>query len=489
MKISYNWLQSYFEEKLPEPEKLAERITFSFAEIEGVEKHGEDTILDIKILPDRACYTLSHRGVAREVSAILGIKMKEMNWPQPSVVPVRALTVSVEEPTVVPRYTARVIEGINPKASPWTKEHLEAIGQRSIGTVVDGANIVMFDMGQPLHAFDADKIEGGIVVRFARQGEKITTLDNKEVTLDESVLIIADEKDPLAIAGIKGGKKAEVTGATQNLILESAIFDASLVRKTSERLGIRTDASKRFENKLAVESALLGMKDFTAYLFETDKAIKVGEIVDVLNAEEKSTVIEITAEFICQRLGVEISKEAIKDILLKLSIVVDDSGDVWKLTPPARRLDLVIPEDMVEEVGRILGYDAIPATLPPTTKGSPEIPKSFYYEGVIRAFLVSKGFSEVMTSSFFEQGSVAIEKPLAEDKKYARENLRGSFEKALIMNARNAPLFGKEETLIFEIGTIFTKGGEKTALAIGVAGPKKKIAGVLEGTIKDVSER
>ena len=251
MLISYKWLQSYFDEKLPEPEKLAERITFSFAEIEGIESPLEkgvpnsdsgrvispnkgstvvfdrrgittpasedlgtpfdkgDTILDIKVLPDRACYALSHRGVAYEVSAITGLKKKEVEYPAPEVKKVtRELNVRVEAPELCQRYMARVVENITQKANPWVKEHLEAMDQRSINPIVDGANIVMFDRGQPLHAFDADKVEGGIVVRMARKGEKIITLDNREVNLDESVLVIADEKSPLAIAGIKGGKKA-----------------------------------------------------------------------------------------------------------------------------------------------------------------------------------------------------------------------------------------------------------------------------------------
>src|SRR3989344_2676688 len=241
MKISYKWLQSYFEEKLPEPEKLGERITFSFAEIEGIEKVGSDTVLDIKVLPDRACYALSHRGVAYEVSAITGLKKKEVEYPAPEVKKVaRELSVRVDAPELCQRYMARVVENVTQKEMSWVREHLEAVGQRSINPIVDGANIVMFDMGQPLHAFDADKVEGGIIVRMARKGEKIITLDNREVNLDESVLVIADDKSPLAIAGIKGGKKAEVTTSTKNLILESASFNASYIRKTAERLGIKT---------------------------------------------------------------------------------------------------------------------------------------------------------------------------------------------------------------------------------------------------------
>ena len=495
MLISYNWLQSYFEEKLPPPEALAERITFAFAEIEGMEKVGDDTVFDIKVLPDRACYALSHRGVAYEVAAITGLKKKTVEYPAPAVGKTKPLRVRVEAPEVCNRYMARVVENVTQKAMPWvrehlcvfTKEHLEAVGQRSINPIVDGSNIVMFDRGQPLHAFDADKVEGGIVVRMARKGEKIITLDSREVNLDDSVLVIADEKSPLAIAGIKGGKKAEVTATTQNLILESASFDASYIRKASERLGIKTDASKRFENKFSASLAGKGMGDFTAYLFEMDKNISAGEIVDWYPEPVKEKKIQVTLEYIENRLGMNISTESAEDTLRRLLIKVEKRGSEWTLTPPAFRVDLEILEDIVEEVGRIVGYSAVPAILPEKFKKETEVPKSFYYEWKIREVLVGAGFSEVMTHSFSENGSIAILKPLAADKSFARPDLRGGFSAALKMNALNSPLFGTDETRIFEIGRVFAKHGEKTALAVGVAGPKKKIAGVLETVIKGLS--
>ncbi|MDO8620535.1 MAG: phenylalanine--tRNA ligase subunit beta [bacterium] len=489
MKISYNWLQAYFEEKLPEPEKLAERITFSFAEVEGVEKKGDDTILDIKVLPDRACYALSHRGVAYEVSAILGIPQKNITYPAPEVKPARALKVSVEAPELCSRYMVRVVENITAKDQTWVKMHLESIGQRSINPVVDGANLVMFDRGQPLHAFDADKVTGGITVRRARAGEKITTLDNREVVLDDSVLLIADDEGPLAIAGIKGGKKAEVTSATKNLILESASFDASYIRKTSERICIRTDASKRYENRLSPSLAEKGMDDFSAYLFEMDKNICAGEIIDVYPHPIVDKKLTVSPEYIIGRLGTAVSLQTIEEVLGKLLISVEKKGSEWTLTIPAFRVDLTIPEDITEEVARIIGYDKIPATIPPDTGKPAEIPKSFYYEWKIREILVHAGFSEIQTSSFSDVGDVAILKPLAEDKKFARVNLRGNFEKALKMNALSAPLLGTSETRIFEIGRVFPafaeasagkpKSGEVTALAIGYGGPKKKVASEL----------
>ena len=493
MKISYKWLQSYFKDKLPEPEKLSELITFGFAEIESLDKLGtgseEDTILDVKVLPDRACYALSHRSVAYEVSAITGLPRQKFEWPQPKIAKVRSLDVKIENPELCPRYTARVIENVTAKDLPWVKEHLEAMGQRTINPVVDGANIVMFDMGQPLHAFDADKVEGGIVVRLAKKGEKITTLDNREVALDEGVLIIADSKSPLAIAGIKGGKKVEVTSATKNLILESANFDASQIRKTADRIGIKTDASKRFENRISPEQALVGINDFTAYLFEMDREIKVGEVVDVYPEKAKVVKLQVGKADINGKLGVEISEKEIEKIFARLEFEFEKKAGDWLITIPVFRLDLTIPEDIAEEVGRLFGYDKIPAVLRPKSKDALEIPKRFYYEWKIREILVEAGFSEVMTSSFAEKGSVAILKPLAEDKAFARPELRGGFEKALKVNALNAQLFGSDEIRIFEIGRVFAKDDEKTALAIGYSGPKKKVAMEISSAVKLVCDK
>jgi len=474
MLISYKWLKGYFEDGLPEAEKLAEILSYSFAEIESISKISDDKILDIKVLPDRACYALSHRGVAYEISAILGIAKNEMNWPEPEIKEVREVPVEVLAENVVNRYMVRVIENINPKASTWAKEHLEAIGQRSINTVVDGVNIVMFDMGQPLHVFDADKVDGGIVVRYAKEGEKITTLDNKEVDLDESVLVIADHKDVLALAGIKGGKKAEVTADTKNLILESANFEASYIRRASDKLGIKTDSSKRFENQVPADYAEIGMSNFSSYLLETDKSLSAGKVVDWYPEPVEKKEINISTQFITDKLGMKLGVEEIKKILRSLLIEVSEEGGNLVVTPPIFRKDLNIKEDIVEEVGRIVGFEKIEGKTPANIDKKIDTPKQFYYEWKIREILSELGFSEILTSSFSSQGDLEILKPLASDKRFARKNIKDSFEKALNMNGLNSPLFSKDFIKNFEIGNVFSESGESVDLAIGFSGPKKK---------------
>jgi phenylalanyl-tRNA synthetase beta chain len=236
MKVSYNWLQEHFEKELPAPEKLVELLTFGAFEIEGVEDDGKDTVLDVKVLPDRAHYALSHKGIAYEISALTNIKQKDQDFSEVPSTNHKKAEVKNLAPEACLRYEARLIEGVTVKESPkWLKEKLQVIGQRSINNIVDATNYVMYDRGQPLHAFDADKVVGGITIRFANKGEKITTLDNKDLVLDESMLLIADDTGPLAIAGVKGGNRAGVTESTKNIILESANFSASLVRKTSTK--------------------------------------------------------------------------------------------------------------------------------------------------------------------------------------------------------------------------------------------------------------
>ncbi|MBM3257589.1 MAG: phenylalanine--tRNA ligase subunit beta [Candidatus Liptonbacteria bacterium] len=491
MKVSYNWLQSYFEKKLPPPEELSDRFTFSLAEVEGVEKREGDTIFDINILPDRACYALSHRGIAREVGAILDIPLKEEKIPTFKEAEIPAAEIKIEEKELCTKFVGRRIENINVQKSPeWLCKRLEAIGQRAINNIVDATNYIMFDLGRPMHAFDADKVKGPLVVRSAKKGEVVVTLDNKRVKLNSGELIIADEEGPLGLAGIKGGKRAEVDINTKNIILEAANWNPTYIRRTSMSSGIRTEASKRFENRLSPLLAEEGIERVTELIEESAATpqLKIGRQVVVSFEKFSPKTIEVEAEAIGKYLGLPlITEELVEDALRRLQLPYKKEKKKLRVEVPAERLDVTIPEDIAEEVGRIVGYDKIPATLPSKVQEKLSIPRQFYWEWKIRELLIKEGFSEVMTSSFSEKGEVAIEKPLAEDKKFARPTLRSSFAKALKMNALNAPLFQADEIKIFEIGKIFMKDKEGTALAIGYIGPKKKgaselsrVRGVLE---------
>lgn len=627
MIISRNWLQTYFKEKLPSADKVAELLIFHSFEVESVEKQDDDFIFDIKVLPDRAHDCLSHRGVARELAVHLGTKIIEKKKPFEisGEKAKRTLHINVLEPGRCRRYTGLAIEGIKVGPSPdWLRGHLESIGQKSINNVVDATNFVMFDLGQPLHAFDADKVDGAITVRNANSKEKITTLDGKELVLDGDTLVIADDKESLAIAGIKGGKRAEVNSETKNIILEAANFFPTGVRKTSKHLGIQTDSSKRFENELSPEKTKEAIEAAANLILEIagDGNTKVGDIVDVYPRRGAPYVVGISAKEVSRVLGTPVSQDEIESIFKKFdftyriaepveevvslsqnlagipykfgaSVVFDapnafdcssfiaylfaqsgvavprmavdqyafgvrieapelKPGDVvfsntgvgkiyyetvefikgtkipqgvdhcglyvgdgkiihatrhqgkvvieelasseqfknvvgygrmadkeertrFAVTIPYERLDIRIKENLIEEIGRTYGYDKIPALAISAASGKIAVNKPFFYANKIRDVLVREGFSEVYTSSFMKSGNVAVENPIATDKGFLRNDLRGNLLKSLELNSRNAPLLGLKSVKIFEIGRVFKKiSEEKTILAIGVADEKPR---------------
>jgi len=480
MLISYNWLQRYFKKKLPTVEKVAEILTFAVFEVEGVaktrpwrvrptesdlqiqfrEKKENDFILDVKVLPDRACYALSHRGIARELAAALTWELNsQVSRVKISQAKLTPLSVKIKDSVDCRRYIGRRVENVTIQLlQNEISEKLAVVGQRPINNIVNAGNFVMFDMGQPLHAFDADKVNGAIQIRRAQKDEKIITLDEKEIILTPDILIIADNEGPLAIAGIKGGQRAGVTEKTKNLILESANFNPTFIRKTAQKLNLQTDASKRFENNLSPVIAEQAIMELSALIMESSPDAKFGEIIDQYPIPESPKKIELSPVFATQKLGMKISEKEIRKILNRLNIV---DG----LIPPERR-DLQIPEDLVEEIGRLYGYEKIPAEKLPITEKTTTINKTFYWENKIRQILIELGFSEIITSSFKPTGEMEIEKPLASDKAFLRIQLADQLIASLKLNTLNLPLLGLKKVKIFEIGKVFTKSGEETHLAL-----------------------
>ncbi|PIV12627.1 MAG: phenylalanine--tRNA ligase subunit beta, partial [Candidatus Nealsonbacteria bacterium CG03_land_8_20_14_0_80_36_12] len=255
MTFSYNWLQDYIKKTLPKPEKLAELLTMHFFEVEGVKKIGKDWVFDIAVLPNRAADCLSHIGIAREIAVLSNLKylkyigsthvFKEDESKRAK----DFIQVEVRNKEDCPRYSAKIIFGIKVKSSAkWIQERLKTCGLQPINNIVDTVNYVMLETGQPLHSFDFDKVEKKIIVRRAKKGEKIKALDDKTYQLDKDILVIADKKIPLAIAGIKGGVSTAIGSGTKNIIIEAANFNSRLIRRASQKLKLKTDASWRFEN-------------------------------------------------------------------------------------------------------------------------------------------------------------------------------------------------------------------------------------------------
>ena len=492
MKILKSWLQDHIVETLPTAEAIADALTLKSSEVEGVEKmsgknDANDAVFDIKVLPDRAHYMLSHRGVAYDLCAILNLTMK----PESTALAGLAAAGTTAGPSVniesllCNRYSALSISGITNTPSPeWLKARLEAIGARSINSIVDATNYAMFDTGQPLHAFDAEKVVGGITVRFAKDGETLETLDGKLLKLKSTHLVVADEVGPLALAGVKGGKRAEVTLSTQNIILEAANFNPASVRKTSFEVGIRNDSSKRFENEITPDLTSHGVSVFMNIIKKVSPSCTAEGITDIYTAVAKPWTIEVPRSLIESILNFKISKERVTEILKKLQCDVVAGDLIYKVSPQLTRLDLIIPEDIVDEVGRIEGLDKIQSILPQLKTNHVFAPE-FLLTEKIKDFFASRGFSEVQTRSFAPKGDIEVAHPMASDKAFLRTSLLKGVSDSMNLSILQAPLLGLDKIQIFEIGKAFPKSGEQLDLCFGIS-YVKKIKNKVEVTKKEI---
>ncbi len=480
MKISYNWLKSYIPE-IPSEDKLSDILTFHLCEVEGTEKIVDDTIFDLNILPNRAHDLLSHQGIAREVASQLGVKFNDPTsfYKIPETKPTK-LKIKIETDKCR-RYMGRIVRNVKIGPSPdWVKKHLESIGQRSINNIVDATNIVMYDSGQPCHAFDLDKLADEIIIiRSAKEGENIITLDGKEIKLSVADMVIADSKNVLAIAGVKGGKMAEVDENTKNILIEVANFDPISVRKTSKRVNVFTDSSKRFENNLSSELASYAMRELSGLLVEYG-GMEFEEIIDIYPKKQETRKLSFSADKMSKVLGINISLDEIKDILSRYNFEYTQSDNNFEIILPPMRFDLAIEEDMVEEIGRILGYEKLEEKLPEINWSS-KINENFSKMLWARNKLLNDGYSEVMTYAFRDKGEVEV-LASASDKKFLRTNLSDGLKESLKLNQLNMPLLEMNEIKIFEIGTVFKKSGEEMHVAYN---EKKNI---IEVTLDDFSK-
>ncbi len=502
MKFSYKWLQGYFEKELPRPQALADLLTMRIFEVEGIEEaaEGSDSVIDVKILPDRAGYAYAHLNLAREIDAItdakcgfgaaeyhqvsadnvaeaIADKTEDVDMPE----------ISVMDQNKVPVFTARMISGIADSESPaWLKRSLAAVGQRSISLIVDLTNFVMLDVGQPMHAFDADKIAGSISIRHAVAGEKVILLDGREVSLDSETLVIADDEGALDIAGIKGGKKAEVDANTQRIIITAGNFDAAYIRKTSQKVAIKNDSSKRYENGVTKERAFVAQREFLALLKAERAGISHGPlVVKGLSAEEAfapRASILIDPAYVSARIGIDISPDKIRHTLSLLEIRTEDAADGrLEAFPPLYRGDLSIQEDVIEEIGRLCGYESLQGAVPDAAEPVPQL-ASFFYANIARDILASIGFSEIYTHTLVEKGDIPLANPLTVDRSHMRNALGDGVRSALCANVQHIDLLGGSESIAhdvraFEIGHVFFGKKESWSLAFGIATKDGKLAG------------
>ena len=466
MKVSYEWLREYVPTKI-RAANLADQLTTAGLEVTSLQQRKDDFIFEIEVTPNRSdC--LSYIGIAREIAAIT---KKPLKHPAANLVKhIKAITktpkVTVKDQKLCPRYTARVIVGVVVKPSPkWLVKKIESIGLKPINNVVDITNFILFETGQPLHAFDYDKIAGKeIIVRTAKEKEKITTIDKVERELKNTILVIADSKKPIAIAGIMGGLNTEVTASTKNILLEAADFNQLSVRRSCRYLGLNTDSSYRFErgvNNAAIDEA-------------SERAASL--ICDIANAKthkkalssgtkkSKTTTIMLRPKKVKHVLGVKISTTAIKRILKPLGFETKQQNNVLKVSVPCFREDVKREIDVIEEIARIYGYNNTPSILPRAII-TDELEKFKRKNTLVQSAqntLTGLGFNEIMTYSLLSKqdlvnanasdiDTISVRNPLSDQQEVMRTTLMPGILKAINYNIN----MNNSNIKLFEISNIY----------------------------------
>ncbi len=384
MKVSIDWLKGYVDIDVSVDE-LADKLTNIGFNLEEIIEHEGDVILDLEITSNRPdC--LGHIGVAREISAILNkpLKMPVVELTEDISVKVEQMaSVCVLTPELCPRYTARVIKGVQVGPSPdWLVRRLEAVGLRSVNNVVDITNYVLLETSQPLHAFDLGKLSGcEINVRKAQKGEKFIAIDHSEHELSNDDLIIADADRPVAIAGVMGGLETEVTETTKDILLESAQFNPITVRRTARKLNLHSESSFRFERKVDPVNVEFASRRAAQLICEIAGGTLASGIIDIWQNPFVPTELEFDCQLVKRVLGISVSVEQCEAILKSLGLTIksqnNQNKDVLKLVIPSHRSDLSRPIDIVEEIGRIVGLDKIPTSerISVTTRPTPSTEK------------------------------------------------------------------------------------------------------------------
>jgi len=450
----------------------------------------DEPVLELAITPNRPdCFSI--RGLAREVAALYGLKLKPPPNPllsngggmqESGTSASSSIKVKIMDKKLCPLYCARVIQGVAIAPSPlWLSSRLAQINIKSINNVVDVTNYVMYELGHPLHAFDANKMAGdAITVRPARRGEKFVALDGQACALKESMLVVADEKRAAAIAGVMGGKETGITNGTQNIILEAAVFNGASVRATSKALGLRSESSMRFEKGVDPSAAEEAINRAAALIKDLAGGTILKGAVIAGNPPNRRTKrsIALGAGEVRRLLGVPVAASKIKSILASLGFAVAGStGRVRAIVPSWRMHDIALEADLIEEIGRMLDYNRLPKTLPTTQLASPGVLPLHGLRHNVRHFLAGLGFSEILSYSFYGEDAIArsghaktehikLTNPVNDEYPYMRATLAPWMLQKL---SQNSSLLSRAEFRLFEIGKVFGRAaGERSQAAIGI---------------------
>ncbi len=421
------------------------------------------TTFSLDVLPNRPDL-LSHQGVAREIAVLTGEKFNA----EAHKLPMEKnnnfdLPIQITEKNLVPRYSAIVVSGLKTTHSPhWLEERLEAVGIRSVNNIVDVTNYIMMDLGQPLHVFDYDKISGhSMIVRLTKNGETLQTLDDKKHQLPNGILVIADRKNLIDLAGIMGGKNTEIDEKTTTVILQAAIFDPVTIRQASVKLNQRTEAVSRYEKGVDATGTIQALAKAFALLQKDQPNIVLENTIDLVNEKPYLQKIDFDPALGERLGGVEVPKTESKRILQSLGMKLKEAGQVWQVEVPSHRPDLTLAEDLVEEVLRVFGYDNIPETLRPFLPNETSLSLDLVTRRKVQQALTKIGFFEVINYSFL--GEKELNALGLNAKKHlhltnpldARQSiLRSELVSGLLRNVKDNLRF-QEKFNLFEAGVVY----------------------------------
>jgi phenylalanyl-tRNA synthetase beta chain len=481
MKLLISWAREFVDITAP-AEAVADTMALRGFEVAAVERHGDDAVIDFEVTANRPdC--LSVAGLAREIAAAYDLPFAEGATGRddaPRFASVGTgqsdqLTVAVEDAELCPRYVAAVAE-VTPATTPeWMAYRLQASGVRPISPLVDITNYVLLELGHPMHAFDLDTLAGAeIRVRRARPGERITTLDGVDRPLDPEMLVIADANRAQAIAGVMGGAASEVSASTTRIAFESAYFKPASVRRTSKRLGLKTEASARFERGADVNAPLLALQRAVALMEQIGAGRLRGDAIDVYPQHRGPRTLHLRRERMRAVLGLSIPDLDVVRILRALSLKPTDASDGWDVVVPTFRVDVLREIDLIEEVGRQYGFDKLDAAFPVMTQAAPAPDPRLSRDHLTRRVFAAAGLTEAVTFGFIERRAaeafalsetsiVALANPLSAKFDVLRPSLLPGLLESLAHNRRH----GRRDVGLYEIGARFTAdAGESPGVAL-----------------------
>jgi len=490
MKASLSWLKEYVDITM-RPEELAELLTMSGLHVESLEITGDDVVIEFEITSNRSdC--LSIIGIAREIAAVTD---KRLRLPGELAILFRvkgqtrshgkkavSAKIQIDEKKLCPHYSGRIITDVSVKESPeWIEKAIKSVGLRPVNNIVDITNFLLFETGQPMHAFDLDKLEGSVVIRQAEKGENIKTIDGVMRILEKGMLVIADNRGPIAVAGVMGGVDTEVTKNTNNILLESAWFDPISVRRTARVLGISTESSYRFErsvdNSMVIPASLRA-----ANIIIKTAGGAIGSLIDVGRKTVTVRTIKFDPNETAKVLGLDIPEARQKKMLEVLRFSVSEKKYGWDVTIPTSRRDISQSVDIIEEIARVNGYNKVPETIPRIIGNIAFIDKKGRVKEKVRTVLSGMGLNEIITYNLISSAMLSnfeankethlcVQNPLSQEQEVLTQTLLAGMMKAISWNINRK----NNNISFYEIGNVYRKTkksgfSEELHLSLGCTG-------------------